>query len=156
MSRAGLKFIKQSLENETDDCIVYPFAIQNNTGYGRIKYNGKHTQAHRVSLILSEGLPPEGKPYALHAPDVCHNKACINKRHLRWGSPTDNLNDRYIDGTDRRGIKHPMARLNEKQVIEIYQSQKCQHDLARIYGVGERAISKIKTGTRWGHLTSCL
>jgi len=124
-SGASLAFIKNALSIETDDCIIFPFSLFKN-GYGQVTFNGKKTQAHRVSCWLAYGPPPKGKNEALHAPVICHNRACINKRHLRW------------------------------EVVEIYTSSRPHKRLSESYGVSVGAISKIKCGRRWQHVTSAL
>ena len=149
----GIQFIKAAILKETDDCIIWPYSQYKN-GYGQVTFNGGKTQAHRVACILAHGLPPEGKNEALHAPIICHDRSCVNKRHLRWGSRQDNFADMKIDGTDRQGVKHPLARLNNNQVVEIYTASKPYKFLAERFGVGVSAIGKIKRGERWAHVTA--
>ena len=151
----GVRFLIASLENETDECIIWPYSLYKN-GYGQITYNGQKTQASRVSCILAHGPPPDDKPFALHQPIVCHNRACVNKRHLRWGSRRDNTEDIFLDGTDRQGIKHPLAVLTEKQVKEIFFKTGTYGLIAKMYSVSANNIGKIKRGERWGHLTKSL
>ena len=151
----GVRFLIASLENETDECIIWPYSLFKN-GYGQITYNRQKTQASRVSCILAHGPPPDDKPFALHLPVICHNRACINKRHLRWGDRRDNIEDRLLDGTDRQGIKHPLAVLTEKQVKEIFFKPGTQASIAKMYPVSATTIGKIKRGERWGHLTKSL
>lgn len=35
-------------------------------------------------------------------PVICHNRGCVNPRHLRWGTRQDNIADRILDGTNRK------------------------------------------------------
>ncbi len=58
-----------------------------------------------------------------------------------------------------RGSLNPSAKLNEKQVMEIWrklkEGRKKTH-LAREYGVDAMVIHKISTGRNWGWLTGSL
>lgn len=84
---------------ETDDCIEWPYGA-NGFGYGLIRLHGRDHLVHR--LALERRVPrPDDKPHALHTPVICHNKRCLNYRHLRWGTDADNAQDRILDGVAR-------------------------------------------------------
>lgn len=70
-------------------CIEWRGAIFR-SGYGAVRVDGQAVGAHRVSLMLSSGPPPEGKNMALHR---CHNRKCVNPEHLYWGDAADNGRD---------------------------------------------------------------
>ena len=53
-------------------------------------------RAHRVACWLAHG-PPKSK-LANHARHLCHNPACCNPRHLRWGTPRQNAQDGVAPG----------------------------------------------------------
>lgn len=148
---APIKF----LENlpDLDGCINWPFRITAD-GYGQIRYQGKNTNAHRISLIVNKGEPDNLTDQAAHKPLVCHNRACVNPNHLRWASPKENCLDRKIDKTeaDFRGSKHGASKLTEREVIKIRKSNKLQKHLAEIYGVSKQTISRIQRLERWKHV----
>ena len=67
------------------------------SGYGQFGLNGKMVSAHRLSWILANNCNfSSDKPYCLHS---CHNPSCVNPKHLRAGSPQDNMNDKVKDGS---------------------------------------------------------
>lgn len=138
---------------ETDNCVEWPFGIQD-TGYGRLRFQGKMINAHRAALIIHCGPPPTPELHAAHQPAVCHNRACVNPRHLRWASPAENMADKTIDGTTffPRGERQGAAKLRSRDVLAIRQSDKTQNELAAIYGVSKQQISRIIRRERWQHV----
>ena len=70
-------------------CLVWTRRV-NQFGYGEVKFDGRRELLHRLSLLHFAGEPPADKPLAIHS---CHNPACINPLHLRWGSQLDNMHD---------------------------------------------------------------
>lgn len=85
-------------------------------GHGKVKFNGHCVSCGRMAWILAVGDP--GDFWVLH---TCDNGACCNPAHLYLGGPKENGRDaskrhRY---PDRRGEKHPRAKLTNKQVQKI-------------------------------------
>ena len=71
-----------------------------------------------------------------------------------WGHLTnslDNTSARTI-GSAGRGGKRKNAKLDEKAVLEIYNSPLPRKDLAKLYGVCLRYVFRIKNKTRWKHI----
>lgn len=58
-------------------CLEWNGHIATN-GYGRIHWNGRQQQAHRVAYELARGPIPEG----LVLDHLCRNRRCINPGHL--------------------------------------------------------------------------
>lgn len=58
----------------------------------QVKFNFRRMAASRAMCILANGLPPDGKTFAIHS---CGNGhlSCVNPKHLRWGSPKENAQD---------------------------------------------------------------
>jgi len=136
---------------ETDDCILWPYA-KNAAGYGRVWGLGKVNLAPRLSCQMAQGDAPTAKHEAAHS---CHTPACLNPRHLRWATRTENERDKISNGTSNRGSRQWASKLTEYQVREmrIYaRSGVKQQDLANYYGLGQATVSQILSGQRWGWL----
>ena len=147
------KFMALAVELETDSCIVWPFRL-NHAGYGM--YNGGKGKdqklAHRVALERARGPAPRAGMLALHAPGVCHNPACINPRHLRWGTDADNMRDKITDETDNRGERCASSKLTADKVKEIRGSRAHHRVLTERYGVSRQTVRDIRAGRTWAWL----
>lgn len=80
----------------------------------------------------------------------CDNPNCVNPMHLILGTQGDNNRDRDERGRTAKGEKVASAKLTEEQVREIKNNTELsQRQLARKYGVSQRAILLIKKGVNW-------
>lgn len=152
-SNRKLEWLKQI--EETDDCIIWPFALLAE-GYGYVNLNGRQRTAHRASLLIHVGDPPASDMDAAHGP--CHNRACVNPRHLSWKTRKENIHDRFRDGTLRAGklriLKdpedpHSPAKLTAAEVAAIRSSPLNQSELARQYGVKQNTVCDIINRKTW-------
>jgi hypothetical protein len=144
-----MKFLLAAADSETDDCILWPFALSP-SGYGAIRFQGRQKGAHRHCLQIATGITGEGLD-ARHGP--CQNRSCINPRHLSWGTPKENSEDRVRDGTMTYGAQNSNARLTEQQVLEIVSSTETLEVLSQEYGVSFTTIHAIRQGRSWSWLT---
>ena len=131
-----------------DECVLWPYGCDT-PGYGILSHDGKRLGAHREACRLAHGEPPPGA-MALHSCDV---RPCINPRHLRWGTPTDNHDDRRARGAplpgNPGGARNSNARLTDEDVAAIRASPDNNVVLGSRYGVSRHHISKIRNGHRW-------
>jgi hypothetical protein len=123
------------------------------SGYGRFKVASYVTlHANRVAWALENQREP-GELIIRHA---CDRPACCNPAHLLIGTVAENNNDKLERGRfrpgDQRGIKNPMARLSEGDVIAIVGLIRRGHNNTQIsahYPVGHSLVSRIRTGRSW-------
>lgn len=141
---------------DPDECIIWPYATDGKHGYGRVLFEGKYWNTHRLALCLFTDQWPDRKTFVCHKPIVCHNPSCVNPHHLRFDTPASNTHDRKADGTACLGIQSPLSKLTNENVIDIFQSKLPTKTLAEIYGVSKSSIVQIKAGKTWVHVTSAL
>lgn len=66
-------------------------------GYGKFRFRGEMTTAHRVAYILTKGEIPEGME-AMHS---CDNRPCCNPADLVAGTHAENMTDQFAKGRGR-------------------------------------------------------
>ena len=132
------------------------------TKYGMFTIDdGSMIGAHRASWILHKGEIPSGL-FVCHKCDI---PCCVNPDHLFLGTQSDNLKDMFAKNrADRnnpnrikalpKGKRHhrSMAKLTEKQVLEIRGMNGSQRSIAEKFGVCQQLISKIKRNIYWSHI----
>lgn len=142
---------------DTDECIPFDGALLK-SGHGQLTHEQKHYKAHRLSLCMADGIEyDDAELSALHQ---CGNAACINPRHLYWGTQADNMRDRVLHGN------HPVGEdcnlntaINATIARDIYVCCKTGPRgtaalLAEYYGISKALVSLIANGKRWAHVTT--
>lgn len=139
--------------SETDACLVWPAENCNRYGYPQIKWQGATRRANRVSCEMKHGPAPTDKHHAAHS---CGNRACVNPRHLRWATGSENQMDRIKHGTDCRGEKNVTSKVTASMVRDIRRfwatGDVSQLEISREFGITQSAVSSIVTGKNWGWL----
>lgn len=143
--------IQRALTYQTDACIEWPWARRDD-GYGLLWIGGKLVTAHRYTCEKAHGPAPKDKPFALHAPIICNNRACCNPAHLRWGSIADNIADSRLDGS----MNSP-KRTGNKLSYEIAQHMRQRYAAGEItcaalaieYEVSRSTIYATLSGRSW-------
>ena len=146
------KFMDAAIAGDTDQCIEWPYGTFYN-GYGIAPVRFGTTRAHRIVCILAHGEPPSAKHQAAHN---CNNRKCVNPRHLRWATVSENLSDRVAHGTAPRGSRHAQAILTEADIHAIRSLRKTMtlKQLAIKYGTSITNVHSILSGKIWGWLES--
>lgn len=122
--------------------------------YGTIQTGGIQLAAHRVAWQMENGKIPRGKYICHH----CDNPACVNPNHLFLGTPKENSRDRETKQRSNRpyGEQHANSKLNAKRVLKIRKilasNEKSAAETARLFGVNESTICKIKNRKSWKRL----
>lgn len=140
-------WVRNHVDFAGPDCLIWPF--QRSDGYAAIRVNGKKIGAHRYMCELAHGAPPFYRAEAAHSCGRGH-LGCVNPRHLRWATQSQNCADRIIHGTAFRGSAHPWAKLREEQIPLIRKDPRPPKEIAKTYGVSDDHIRCIKKGQKWG------
>ena len=123
-------------------------------GYGQFRIPGtrRNIYAHRLSFELFKGPLPKGA----HLMHSCDTPRCINPDHLSIGSPLDNARDMRDKDRHLNGERNASAKLTEKQVVAIKAllAHSClpQKVIAKLFGIQQMQVSRIKRGERWAHV----
>lgn len=129
------------------ECVLWPFG-RFKSGYGCV---GKNGRAHRIMCEIAHGPAPDGAD-AAHS---CGNRLCVNPRHLRWASRTENMADAIIHGTTTRGERHGASKLTSDEVRLIFARLdvgETHQSIADSFGVSRNAITDIAKGKNWAWL----
>jgi hypothetical protein len=147
---AAKKFLENALEQQTDDCILWPYSKRND-GYAEINDNGKTNRVHKIVCEKIHGLKPVPKAESAHSCGIRH---CINYRHLSWKTRSENQMDRVLHGTSNRGERQWNNKLTESEALEI---KKLPHinseEVGARYGVAARTIRDIWNNKTWSWLS---
>lgn len=118
-------------------------------GYGRIRVNYKHWQAHRYSLSLVLGRDIKRGMVVMHK---CDNPACVNPEHLLEATQRDNMLDCIQKGrggargsgkySPTRGNRDPAAERIQK-VMRAYRRGMTAQTIAAQFGWRPAWIRKV-------------
>ncbi len=145
--------LQRKMEEEPRNWLLGWVAGTSQDGYGRIYFDGKQCEAHRISYELFIGPVPEDMN-VLHE---CDNPPCINPSHLFSGSTQDNVEDMDNKGRRRNdvGSANPRSKLSESDipgVRKLLAAGNTQQSIADQLGVSQGAISLINSGKNWSHV----
>ena len=145
---SGLKFLRQHMCYESDECLKWPFG--KSKGYGMLEYKGEQINAHRVMCTLLYGKP---KCESLVAARTCGVLDCVNPTHIKWAAHSEvNCEIKVSNNNDIRGEKHHMHILTEEQVIAMRNDHRSNKVIAEEYGVHESTIRYARNKRNWSWL----
>lgn len=133
--------------------------IKHNKGYlyFNLSLNGKMKRELAHRLVAQAFIPnQENKPQVNH---INGNKENNHISNLEWCTRLENMRHAFDNNLIKpaKGSKVGSSKLKEKDVLEIIEllSQgKPQKEIAEKFNVGVPAISDIKRGKNWSHLTN--
>jgi hypothetical protein len=143
----GGETLKALVLIETDDCTPWPYG-KHSTGYGQVTIDGSKTCAHHWACEFAHG-PRPSRADAAHS---CGNRGCVNPRHLRWATRSENEADKVLHGRDNRGENHHGHKLSVAQVIAIREAAAAGArpvDLGAEYGVDPSTIREVVKRETW-------
>lgn len=138
----GAEWIKARKTFDGEECLLFPCAVPHRPE--RVKYNFRDMAAARAMLIMTQGLPADEKMFAVH---VCGNGhlSCVNPKHLKWGSASDNRVDAVLHNAPSEFI----AGMDPDLVHEIKTSPQMVKVIAERTGVPAGVVSAIKMGAQF-------
>lgn len=129
----------------TDDCIIWKRS--QSKGYAKASVGKRTVNLHRLLCEEAHGPAPSIHHQATH---TCGHSLCLNKRHLRWGTPKQNAADKKMHGTNNDGPRNGSVKLTWATVRQIRTTQgMSQRALAAQHGVSQALISMIRTEKVW-------
>lgn len=145
---APMAFIRAALGSDTDECILWPYALMPTAGYGTINVDGRAQPVHMVVLRLLGRAAGPGQ----QTRHLCGRRDCINPRHLLAGTPTENARDKLHHGTHLQGEAIASAKLTEDSVRLIRASAEPSAQLAARLGVCTTTINTVRRRAAWRHV----
>lgn len=147
-----IAFYFSNLPSTPSGCMDWQWG-RTGEGYGRLRFQGRPFQAHRVAYILRHGPIPDGAS-VLHS---CDNRVCCNPDHLFLGSHQDNMTDMRRKGRARgaRGERQHTARLTAADVLDIREKFAAGVriiDIARQRGLHKSHVGQIVHRDIWKHI----
>lgn len=121
--------------------------------YGHFSVGLKAVKAHRWVYELCCGQIPDDMVIR----HKCDNPACVNPLHLTIGTGLENVRDRVERNrsADRKGEKHPLAKLGAPEVLELRRLASLGHtarSLAEQFGISNQQAGKIIRRENWRHI----
>ena len=155
------KFWKRTKRIEGSDCLWWT-GNKKETGYGKVRMDGKTWRAHRACYVICHGNIPDG----LHILHSCDNPSCVNPDHLSAGTHQENMRQMQIKGRNgnnkipfflrrRKPIRNKLSSDDVAKIREAYFiGGKTQMCLAAIFNISQSQISAIVTNKVWKSLAS--
>lgn len=104
-----------------------------------------HVGVHRLVLLAFHGEGQVGQ-ITRH---LNGNPADNRPENLAWGDHLQNMADRKLHGRYANGERHCMAKLSNEQARQIKNSSAPGVELARLYGISQTQVSRIRLGRSW-------
>jgi hypothetical protein len=146
----AMDYLKRIVLNfNGDECLTWPY-YTSTYGYGIVTKDGKQIHATRVICEELYGHPPTPEHEAAHSCGRGHF-GCITPRHLRWATPKENTEDKFLHGTVVHGESCHAAKLSASAVLAIYSLKGTdkQENIATAFNVTRRTVGRIWRREIW-------
>lgn len=100
---------------------------------------------HRLVLLAFHGEGPVGQITRHLNGDPADNRP----ENLAWGDHQQNMADRKKHGRYANGERHCMAKISKEQAYLIKNSNATGAQLARLHGISQTQVSRIRRGQSW-------
>lgn len=146
-----MAFILANVGFDGDECLIWPFNRDKVTGVPQISVNRTTKSPARIICEKSHGRPPTPKHHAAH---WCGNShlGCINPKHIRWATPSQNEIDKRMHGTAPIGAAHGFAKITDEIALEIINSKESLSKIGARFGISHSTAGKIRRREKWKHL----
>lgn len=156
LDRGGrIKFVQEvAIQSDTNACVIWPFRLakqksRRSPSYPRLQIGGTEYLAHRYVCQVVNGEPADQSMDCCHN---CGNPKCVNPRHLRWGTRTENMADKLVHGTHNRGERNGRAKISDDDVRTIRASDLDRSELSKKYGLAKTTVVNILRRKTWKHV----
>jgi DNA-directed RNA polymerase specialized sigma subunit len=139
---------------------------------GKVLKQSLNTYGYKTILLCANGISKNKLVHRLIANTFIENKdnnICINHKdgvktnnnicNLEWVTHSENLKHAYdlklkIPNviSKVKGVDHKLSKLNESDVIKIYNLNKPQREIASIFNISLSRVNQIKNKKAWVHL----
>lgn len=139
------------IQQQTEDCIEWPYG-RDSAGYGVINMGDRFVRTHVLACTQAHGPSPAEGLVVAHG---CGNSSCVNPRHLRWATETENARDKNLHGTVVHGSRHHAAKLTEDDVVNIRQTWALGasfSEIGRHYGIHRVHVRNIVRRKAWARV----
>lgn len=104
---------------------------------------------HALVLRTFRGDKPSLRHECAHLDGNPDNNRLDN---LQWKLPVENAADRIRHGTQTRGIRYGLHKLDEDKVREIRAAPGSQREVGKRFGVSQSMVHRIRSGLAWRHV----
>lgn len=112
-------------------------------GYGQFWHKGSMRLSHRVSWEMVNGQIPDG----LMIRHKCHNRRCVNPKHMELGTHQDNMNDMVKAKRQAKGEHLPQTKLtqdNRDVIRHLYNNRSMtRNELGDFFNVSPQYIGRL-------------
>ncbi len=144
---AGIAFLEAAIADNPDECRPWPFGCSTNSQgrkMGIVMFGGKKIYTNRYIAERAHGPKPFPGAEVCHDPDNCTSGLCCTPKHMRWGTRSNNGQDRASSDTE----SFPMKKLTPEAVVEIYYNLRNEttRALCKRFDIKPRNIYRIRNG----------